>query len=205
MPNTRANKYRPLSPRDEEPPDLPSSPPEGLILSPDDDAETVRMQRFDTHKTPPHAPPAYYMRAQAVHTDLSPRIPHQASLSAPQSPSEEDSPPPFEEAVPPTPRASNKPNLRDGRVRVRPRGCALISFILACFSLVLLGLVGHSFLNLQRDPKGCKMSFMYPSYAKLSNFDTEHTRFATKYSLYLYREQKMDVSLEVFSPCSLLM
>jgi len=68
--------------------------------------------------------------------------------------------------------------------------------------MAFLGLVAHSFLNLQRDAKGCRMSFMYPSYAKLSDFDTEHTRFATKYSLYLYREQKMDLSMEVCSlPC----
>jgi len=29
---------------------------------------------------------------------------------------------------------------------------------------------------------------MRPSFAKLSDFDTEHTRFASKYSVYLYRE-----------------
>lgn len=36
------------------------------------------------------------------------------------------------------------------------------------------------------------MSFMAPMYAKLSGFDTEHTRFASKYSLYLYREGGVD-------------
>jgi len=29
---------------------------------------------------------------------------------------------------------------------------------------------------------------MRPSFAKLTDFDTEHTRFASKYSVYLYRE-----------------
>lgn len=33
---------------------------------------------------------------------------------------------------------------------------------------------------------------MSPTYIKLSGFDTEHTRFATKYSLYLYREEGVD-------------
>lgn len=33
------------------------------------------------------------------------------------------------------------------------------------------------------------MSYMRPSYVRFSEFDTEHTRFASKYSLYLYREQ----------------
>ncbi|KKY15939.1 putative gpi inositol-deacylase [Phaeomoniella chlamydospora] len=36
------------------------------------------------------------------------------------------------------------------------------------------------------------MSMMSPTYIKLSGFDTEHTRFATKYSLYLYREEGVD-------------
>ena len=36
------------------------------------------------------------------------------------------------------------------------------------------------------------MSRMSPTYIKLSGFDTEHTRFATKYSLYLYREEGVD-------------
>ena len=33
---------------------------------------------------------------------------------------------------------------------------------------------------------------MRPAYAKFSDFDTEHTRFASKYSLYLYREGGVD-------------
>lgn len=36
------------------------------------------------------------------------------------------------------------------------------------------------------------MSMMTPTYIKLSGFDTEHSRFATKYSLYLYREEGID-------------
>ena len=36
------------------------------------------------------------------------------------------------------------------------------------------------------------MSTMAPTYIKLSGFDTEHSRFATKYSLYLYREEGVD-------------
>lgn len=33
---------------------------------------------------------------------------------------------------------------------------------------------------------------MRPAFAKFSDFDTEHTRFASKYSLYLYREGGID-------------
>ena len=36
------------------------------------------------------------------------------------------------------------------------------------------------------------MSMMAPAYLKLSGFDTEHSRFASKYSLYLYREEGVD-------------
>jgi hypothetical protein len=33
---------------------------------------------------------------------------------------------------------------------------------------------------------------MRPTYIKLVEFDSEHTRFASKYSLYLYRERGID-------------
>jgi GPI inositol-deacylase len=171
-----------------------SSPPEGLIDY--DGRDTVRLQRFEpTQHNSKSGSSLYYPTGptriqQSINTDLSGRI--RPSLR----PLDDDGMA-VEETASLLPKSPNKPNLRDGRVRIRPRGCSLVSFILAAISIAFLGLVAHSFLNLQRDPKGCKMSFMYPSYAKLSDFDTEHTRFATKYSLYLYREQKMDLSLEV--------
>lgn len=61
--------------------------------------------------------------------------------------------------------------------------------LLSLVGLSLLGTILHSLSTRQLDPKGCRMSYMRPSYVKYSGFDTEHTRFATKYSLYLYREQ----------------
>jgi len=36
------------------------------------------------------------------------------------------------------------------------------------------------------------MSYMASSFIKFGDFDTEHTRFATKYSLHLYRELGVD-------------
>lgn len=59
-------------------------------------------------------------------------------------------------------------------------------------ALLALGFIVHSSLNLQVDPQGCVMSMMSPTYLKLAGFDTEHSRFATKYSLYLYREEGVD-------------
>lgn len=63
-----------------------------------------------------------------------------------------------------------------------------ISFLGICLLLAIL----NSLVTRHIDPKGCRMSYMRPSYVPLTDFDTEHTRFATKYSLYLYREQGVD-------------
>lgn len=41
------------------------------------------------------------------------------------------------------------------------------------------------------------MSYMRAAFAKFDDFDTEHTRFATKYSLYLYREGGIDEDTRV--------
>ena len=49
-----------------------------------------------------------------------------------------------------------------------------------------------SFRDRQCDAKGCRMSRMSPIYLKAKDFDTEHTRFASKYNLYLYRENGVD-------------
>ena len=41
------------------------------------------------------------------------------------------------------------------------------------------------------------MSYMRPAFARFSDFDTEHTRFASKYSLYMYREGGVDEDTRV--------
>ncbi|KAF2639697.1 GPI inositol-deacylase [Massarina eburnea CBS 473.64] len=60
-----------------------------------------------------------------------------------------------------------------------------------------LFLMAQSFLTRQLDTKGCEMSYMRPSFVKYDEFDTEHTRFASKYSLYLYREGMIDEDVRV--------
>lgn len=75
-----------------------------------------------------------------------------------------------------------------------------IGFLALVTSIVGLGFllaVLHSSVTRQLDPKGCRMSYMRPSYAKINDFDTEHTRLASKYSLYLYREQGVDYDTKV--------
>lgn len=88
--------------------------------------------------------------------------------------------------------------FRKQRARLRsPWACSLLTLATTiCAFLVLLTMV-QSFLSRQLDPKGCVMPWMYPSFARFSDFDTEHTRFASKYSLYLYREGGVDEDIRV--------
>lgn len=65
----------------------------------------------------------------------------------------------------------------------------LVAVVAAC---LLLAAMLRSFLTRQLDPKGCRMSYMRSSFVRYTDFDTEHTRFATKYNLYLYREIGID-------------
>lgn len=69
------------------------------------------------------------------------------------------------------------------------RPLTLITTLLALLSLAA---IVHSSFYLQQDPQGCVMSRMIPNYIELTGFDTEHSRFAAKYGLYLYREESVD-------------
>ncbi|KAI1821882.1 GPI inositol-deacylase [Xylaria intraflava] len=73
-----------------------------------------------------------------------------------------------------------------------PWAISLWTLFTSITGIALLISIIYSSANLQCDPKGCRMSWMSPSFIHLSDFDTEHTRFASKYSLYLYREQGID-------------
>ncbi|KAH0389787.1 hypothetical protein KCU89_g16299, partial [Aureobasidium melanogenum] len=84
------------------------------------------------------------------------------------------------------------------RARLRsPWSCSLVTMICTGLSLLLLATIAQSFLGRQLDSKGCNMSYMLSAFAKYTDFDTEHTRFATKYSLYLYREAGIDQDTRV--------
>jgi GPI inositol-deacylase len=87
------------------------------------------------------------------------------------------------------------------RSRLRsPWTCSLLTVCTALLSVLLLLAISQSFVTRQRDPKGCRMSYMAPGYAKLEGFDTEHTRFASKYSLHLYREMGVEEDTMVCMP-----
>jgi glycosylphosphatidylinositol deacylase len=100
------------------------------------------------------------------------------SLAAPSTP---------DMALARTPTQSPSPN----RHTRRPRFSIVVLLVSALGIALLLGIL-RSLVTSQLDPKGCRMSYMRPSYVRFTEFDTEHTRFATKYSLYLYREQGVE-------------
>ena len=89
--------------------------------------------------------------------------------------------------------------LHTRRSRFRnPWATSLLTLVTTALAVLSIFLISHSFLTRQLDPKGCRMSYMRPSFAKLKDFDTEHTRFASKYSVYLYREEMVDEDTKVY-------
>ena len=76
--------------------------------------------------------------------------------------------------------------------RRNPRLCSPLTLVTTAVAFCMLFVILHSSFTRQLDPQGCVMSWMSATYLKLSGFDTEFTRFATKYSLYLYREEGVD-------------
>lgn len=87
---------------------------------------------------------------------------------------------------------------RRRHMRLRnPWSCSIYTLATAIAGFVALFLMVQSFLTKQLDIKGCEMSYMRPMYSKFDDFDTEHTRFASKYSLYLYREWGIDEEFTV--------
>lgn len=73
-----------------------------------------------------------------------------------------------------------------------PWSFSLLTFGTMAIASLLLYAIAESFTNRQRDQPGCKGVYMSPSYIRFLDFDTEHTRFGSKYSLYLYREFNID-------------
>ncbi|RKF72143.1 GPI inositol-deacylase [Golovinomyces cichoracearum] len=89
---------------------------------------------------------------------------------------------------------------RDVYIRPRHQGpwsISTLTLVTTAAAIVFLSSIVFSFSSRQLDPKGCRMSYMRPSFVKLSDFDTEHTYFASKYSTYLYREGGIDDDTKV--------
>jgi glycosylphosphatidylinositol deacylase len=94
----------------------------------------------------------------------------------------------------------NMAKVQDLRWRLRlrsPWAFSVYTLVTAILGFAALFLMVQSFLTKQLDVKGCQMVYMRPMYSKFDDFDTEHTRFASKYSLYLYREWGIDEEFTV--------
>ena len=108
-----------------------------------------------------------------------------------------------EGALPPTPKEGraevpDMSTLRRWRSRPRsPWSCSFLTLLVTMTAVALLLGSYRSVVSRQRDVPGCRMSYMRPAFAKFNDFDTEHTRFASKYSLYLYREGGVDEDTRV--------
>jgi GPI inositol-deacylase len=73
-----------------------------------------------------------------------------------------------------------------------PWSCSWLTMGTLLTALALILCMFQSFTARQLDPKGADMSWMASAFVRFPDFDTEHTRFATKYSLHLYRELGID-------------
>jgi glycosylphosphatidylinositol deacylase len=103
---------------------------------------------------------------------------------------------PSKEAIADDKMVDSRQSVRRSRLR-SPWSCSLLTLVTTLIATLSLAAIIHSFVSRQLDTKGCRMSYMRPSFAKLSDFDTEHTRFASKYSVYLYREGMVDEDTKV--------
>jgi len=80
-----------------------------------------------------------------------------------------------------------------------PWSCSPLTIVVTMLAALAALTIFHSFTTRQLDPKGCAMSYMRSAYAPFPDFDTEHTRLAKKYSLYLYREEGVDEESTVWN------
>lgn len=87
------------------------------------------------------------------------------------------------------------------RLRSRsPWALGLLTLLVSIIGLGFLVAILNSSATRCLDVKGCIMSYMRPAYVKMNDFDTEHTRFGSKYSLYFYRELEVDEEVKVRGP-----
>lgn len=73
-----------------------------------------------------------------------------------------------------------------------PWSCSWLILTTTVAAFLVMAAIMHSAATRQIDPEGCNMSYTISTYIRLNGFDTEHTRFATKYALHLYKEETVD-------------
>lgn len=80
-----------------------------------------------------------------------------------------------------------------------PWAISLPTVLTTVLALAILLSITRSFTTKQLDTKGCDMYYTRSMFFHFADFDTEHTRFASKYSLHLYREIGFDEDPKVFA------
>ncbi|KAF4239134.1 hypothetical protein CNMCM8980_003991 [Aspergillus fumigatiaffinis] len=81
--------------------------------------------------------------------------------------------------------------FRSSRLR-SPWTCSILTAFTTLVASVFLFFIVRSFSARQAGEDGCGIPVMSPTFLHMVGFDTEHTRFASKYNLYLYREEGVD-------------
>lgn len=79
----------------------------------------------------------------------------------------------------------------------RVKSSIWLSVVISLFTIVFLAQSVVSYVAPYSESRLCNMSYMTPSYMKLTGLDANHTRLSSKYSLYLYREQNVDSESEL--------
>ncbi|KAB8234091.1 GPI inositol-deacylase [Aspergillus alliaceus] len=80
---------------------------------------------------------------------------------------------------------------RPSRLR-SPWPCSIPTAFTTLIASIFLFFILRSFSLRQTGGDGCGIPVMSPTFLRMVGFDTEHTRFASKYNLYLYREGGVD-------------
>ncbi|KAI9368847.1 PGAP1-like protein-domain-containing protein [Aspergillus egyptiacus] len=73
-----------------------------------------------------------------------------------------------------------------------PWSCSILTALATVVAGFFLFSIFRSFSALQAGSDGCGVPVMSPTFLRMVGFDTEHTRFASKYNLFLYREEGVD-------------
>lgn len=90
------------------------------------------------------------------------------------------------EAPSPEGRRARQSSLRS------PWSCSILTALTTFFAVAFLFSTVRSFASRQVGGDGCGVPMMSPTFIRMLEFDTEHTRFASKYNLFLYREEGVD-------------
>ncbi|KGO75872.1 hypothetical protein PITC_033180 [Penicillium italicum] len=73
-----------------------------------------------------------------------------------------------------------------------PWSCSILTAFTTCIAVAFSISILFSFTGRHHGGDGCGVPMMSPTFIRMLEFDTEHTRFASKYNLFVYREEGVD-------------